>query len=155
MALGVSLALLLLWAPALRMRLGIPFPGRELASAVTHRPCVVSDDPTALIEMDVLTRDLRRGCPPVVDVSGISFDRYLVTGPDGEPLPRIQNPRWQRRVAALLQSGSAMVVVNVRLTGLSPATLRRLAKVPVLAKAGPYAVRGRPLPEATAGGARR
>ena len=41
---------------------GKPFPGRQLGAAAGQQRCVLSDTTSALIEMNVLSRDLRNGC---------------------------------------------------------------------------------------------
>jgi hypothetical protein len=139
----VAAGLVALYSTSLRVPYGRPFPGAELADAVADRPCVVSDDPTALAAMGTLSRDLGQGCPLLVDAFGLALDRYRMRLLNGLPLPDAGDPRWQRRMAGYLQSGGATVVVNQRFSGLSPATVRTLRRLPVLAEAGGYQVRGR------------
>jgi alpha-1,2-mannosyltransferase len=138
--LAATLAVLaVLYEPAVTMDVGRPFPGRQLATAAPDRPCVVADVPTALAAMDVLSRDLRRGCPAVVDFAGPIYGRpFAMLGPDGHPVPRSANRRWQQHLLRSLTSGSALVVVDADVTGISPATMRRLNRLPVLAQAGGY-----------------
>ncbi len=98
--------------------------------------CITTDDPHILAALDVLSRDLERGCRLWPDVTGYTYDRdsYEVAG---EELPRPENPRWQRDVAAYLLSGQA-VIVHRGATGLSPATARLVRSGPVLARSGTW-----------------
>ncbi|HKG49164.1 MAG TPA: glycosyltransferase 87 family protein [Actinomycetales bacterium] len=131
-------------ATTLKARAGNPFPARRLAAAVVDRPCVVSDDDTALIAMNVFTRDLRRGCRLMVDVTGLTYDRAAVFRPDGRPVPRTANRLYQREMSSYLLSGSATILARPGGAGLSNATKRRIESLPVLAKARGYRVHGRP-----------
>jgi hypothetical protein len=67
------------------VRTGHAFPGTAFGQAVAGRGCVVSDSPVALALMDVLSRDLSRGCPLMVDVPG---SRTTATRPGGPPRRR-------------------------------------------------------------------
>jgi alpha-1,2-mannosyltransferase len=100
--------------------------------------CITTDDPHILAALDVLSRDLERGCPLWPDVTGYTYDRdsYEVAG---QEVPRKQNPRWQRDVAAYLLSGQA-VIVHRGGTGLSPETSRLVRSGPILAKSGTWAL---------------
>jgi hypothetical protein len=140
-AMAVSAAFVALWAPTLEMELGTPFPGPQLGTAVHDRPCVVSDVPSALAAMDVLSRDLHRGCPPIVDVLGPSYDRYAMEGPGELTVQRARDARWQRYLSTFVPSGSAMVVLDPTVTGISQATMRRLNRQPMLAEVGGYELR--------------
>jgi alpha-1,2-mannosyltransferase len=144
LAVAVSVGVIALYATTLQAEAGDPFPARRLAAAVVNRPCVVSDDDTALIAMNTLTRDLRRGCPLMVDVTGLTYDRAAMHLPDGTPVVRRLNPRWQRTIFGYLTSGSATILARPGGAGLSTATMRRIRELPVLAQAGRYRVYGRP-----------
>ena len=125
-------------APTASARLGTPFPGRQLAVAAQAAPgCVTTDDPTTLVEMDVLGRDLDRGCPVVVDLGGYSYDHPAVP-----PVPRARNQGWQRYALGYLRSGSVVVVARFSAhEGFSPATAALVDRWPVLQRVGRYAVR--------------
>jgi hypothetical protein len=137
-AAGTCVLLVALYCTTLGVPTGSRFPGRELAPAVADRPCVVTDDPTVLAALNVLTRDLRRGCPLVVDVFGLATDRFDMQWRGALPT---DNPRWQRSMSAYLESGSATVVVIPHDSGLNADTIARLARLPVLAEHGGYQVR--------------
>jgi alpha-1,2-mannosyltransferase len=122
---------------------GRDFPRERLSRYVSDRPCVVSDDPTVLALLDVLSRDLRRGCPLLVDVTGLTYDAYAMSYPDGRAVPRPENERWQGRILGHLTSGSATIVAREEETGLSRASKRELAELPVLGRDGAYSVLGR------------
>jgi alpha-1,2-mannosyltransferase len=105
-------------------------PTTVLRPAAQHvRGCITTDDPHILAALDVLSRDLERGCPLWPDVTGYTYDRdsYKVAGAE---VPRQQNPRWQRDVAAYLLSGDA-VIVHRAATGLTPATARLVRSGPI------------------------
>ncbi|MCU1473529.1 hypothetical protein [Amnibacterium sp.] len=98
--------------------------------------CITTDDPHILAALDVLSRDLERGCPLWPDVTGWTYDRDS-TKVAGQEAPRVQNLPWQRDVAAYLLSGDA-VIVHRPSTGLSPATKRLVQAGPVLARSGDW-----------------
>lgn len=94
--------------------------------------CVRSDDPGLLAAIGVLTRDLDRRCALWPDVTGWTFDR------PGFPVVSTDRPasaRWQRFVSAYLLGGDAVIVDRAG-TGLSAATKRRIAALPLLARSG-------------------
>jgi alpha-1,2-mannosyltransferase len=140
---AVTLALLAHHATTLRTEVGEPFPASVLAPAVAGRRCVTSDDPTALAALDVLSSDLRRGCPLLVDATGETYDRAAMYRPDGAPVPRGQNQLWQRVITAYLLSGSATVLAREAGVELDERSLRRIRSLPLVARAGRYEVRGR------------
>lgn len=130
--------------PLLGIRLGDPFPGASLSRALAGTPgCVAADDPSVLLETGLLARNLRRGCPLVVDPGGYSYDLH---GPGGAPVGRARDEVWQAWYLGHLRSADA--VVTVRYTtrfGLSPATAATIRSWPVLAEVGRITVR-RPQP---------
>ena len=124
--------------PTFSARYGQPFPGGQLAAAVQSAPgCMTTDDPTTLIESNVLGRNLARGCPLVVDLGGRSYD-----DPAAVPVARAHNKAWQRYALAYLKTGS--VVVIARFTagqGFSASTAAAVKHWHVLQRVGRYAVR--------------
>jgi len=124
---AVALAVLVLAVPSLVRPNGSHLPTAIPAVAAGLPGCVTADDPTVLILADVLTRDLERGCRVWVDVSGLAYDRAGVRPADGQaPSPRADNAGWQQQVMGYLSSGDATMVVR-RATGLSAASLERVA----------------------------
>jgi alpha-1,2-mannosyltransferase len=125
-------------APLLQSKINRPFPGKQLAASVANLPgCITTDDPTTLIEMDVLARNLDRGCQLVVDLGGHSYDM-----PSAGSTQRRQNKRWQAFAVQYLRSGSASI--NIRFYkdyGFSAATAATVEAWPVLAQVNRYAVR--------------
>ena len=120
-----------------------PFPGAHLGRLAGGRGCVVADDPSALILMNVLSRDLSRGCPQPVDFTGQTYDRAAMSGSDGQWLPRIRNPRWQQMATEQLTAGSSTILARKGGAGLSRATKNRLDAMPVLAAGKGYVLLGR------------
>lgn len=106
---------------------GTRFPGRTLARSVTRLHCVMADSNMALINLDVLTRDLDNGCTNWVDVSGRTYGIDALRRPNGRFYPRALNPVWQRDLTRYLLSGNAVIVVRAE-TGISAATLKRLRR---------------------------
>jgi hypothetical protein len=113
-------------------------PGRTLpvafTAALTRTPgCVLADDPTVLELGDVLSRDLRiRSCVVWPDVSGWSYDRAALKDAEGKPVPRLDDPRWQRAIYDYLRAGNAWVTVRAS-TGIAPATRKALDRGRALA----------------------
>jgi hypothetical protein len=111
---------------------GDGFPGDRLAEAAASSRCVTADSPVPLIQMDVLTRDLERGCRVWIDVTGLTYDTTDARDPNGNPLPRRENARWQRDLMGYLLSGDATILVRRDADGLAPAATRTIDRLPVL-----------------------
>jgi hypothetical protein len=109
------------------------FPASELAGGVADARCVMSDSPSALIELDALSRGLADGCPDWVDVSARTYDS------ERAPVSRPHNQRWQATVLHYLRSGQAMITVRTA-SGIDRATRSALDGDCLLAQDGPYSV---------------
>ena len=120
-----------------------PFPGAHLGRLAGGRGCVVADDPSALILMNVLSRDLSRGCPQPVDFTGQTYDRAAMSGSGRPAAPPHQKP-------ALAADGDRTAHRRIEHhsrpeggAGLSRATKNRLDAMPVLAAGKGYVLLGR------------
>jgi len=109
-----------------------PFPVAALRPAVAGVRCVMSNTPSALIYLDVLSSGLAHHCPQWVDVAGRLY------GPDatGSSRPHAgagTNARWQRDLTRYLLAGQRVVLFwPGQLVG--PALGRRLARSGVVAR---------------------
>ncbi|HVU61601.1 MAG TPA: glycosyltransferase 87 family protein [Mycobacteriales bacterium] len=112
---------------------GLAFPGATFAAAAPAG-CVMSDDPTAMIEMNRLTTDFKAGCVVPVDVSGITYDRLHRSGPNGAYLRRAFNPAWQVYLHDYLFSGTSFVVVRRSGDQVRPPYRAMTKLAPVLAR---------------------
>ena len=110
---------------------GIRFPSATLRTAVLADRCVTSNDPTMLVMLDVLHRNLSRGCPFVVDVSGASYHGELWTGES-----RFVNEAWQRYALGVLRSGDLVIINRYAPSGFSRTTLKIIRGWPTVKKAG-------------------
>jgi hypothetical protein len=140
----VQVAVLGAWAlPLAGDSFGRAFAGDRLARGVRDLPgCVVADNPAALIAMDVLGRNLRRGCQPMADLGGYS---YVLARAAGDPFPRAADPAWQGFALSYFRSSSAVILTNYRAgSGLSKATAAEVSSWPVLSRAGSFTVRQPP-----------
>lgn len=99
--------------------------------------CVVADDPTILLVLNRLSRDLEAGCPFEADLSGSGY--VLAIGRD---VPgRYADPEFQRRAVAYLHSGAAYLRIRGAGLQLDPAGEAVLEQDPVLAGRGRWALR--------------
>jgi alpha-1,2-mannosyltransferase len=120
-----------------------PFPAAALRpAAASTAGCVTSDDPLVLAELNVLSRDLDRGCAVWIDVIGYSYDRDT-TIIRGHAVSRPLNPRWQQDLTRYLLSGNAVIVHHSGM-GLVEATHAAIERGPVLARAGQWVLRAVP-----------
>jgi alpha-1,2-mannosyltransferase len=135
----LAVAVIFLSAPLTRLTLGERFPGPALAASVANTSgCVTSDDPTTLVEMNVLTRNLERGCTLSVDLAGAVYDRPSTTGSIG----RVHNLAWQKLVLTYLSSGSVVILIRFSSApGFSKATAATVRGWPVIKRIGPYLLR--------------
>jgi len=104
-----------------------PPPESAMAAELAGARCVAADSAAALVAADVLSRDLRRGCPVVVDVTGLTYDQDrgdLAGGPT--PSARRHDPEWQRSVDRYLTGASAVLFDQWRGDGLDERVLTRL-----------------------------
>lgn len=131
---------------ALSTTFGRPFPAAALQRSVGSAVgCVASDDPAALIELDLLQRNLVRGCSLMVDLGGYTYDLRSSTG---QQVRRSENVAWQRFALTYLRSARTSIVMRFRRgAGFSSATARTVAGWPVEIQAGRVTIR---LPHATA-----
>ncbi len=100
-------------------------PGAAAAFSGLH--CVAADSAAALVTADVLTRDLRNGCPVIVDVTGLTYgqDRGdLGSGPT--PRERRRDAEWQRAMRRYFAAADAVVLVQWRSDGLAAPLLTEL-----------------------------
>jgi alpha-1,2-mannosyltransferase len=121
-----------------RVDLNKPFPGTELAGAVqTTAGCVTSDDATTLVEMNVLGRDLQRGCPLIVDLAGHSYD-----DPPVPTVSRTKDSAWQKYAFAYLRGGAVVIVTHFSSGhGFSSSTEAKVRQWKVLDRIGAFVLR--------------
>jgi len=124
-----------------RSRYGHRTPPGLTQAATLVRGCITSDDPGGLIEMNVLSRDLRDPrCQVWPDVTGWTYTRaYLERDPDGVLVSRRVNARWQTDVVRFMESGDATVRLR-HATGLSKQSKRRIDRGAVLFRRGRFVV---------------
>ena len=99
--------------------------GAEAALAAVR--CVAADSAGALVTADVLTRDLRDGCPVLVDVTGLTYNQDrgdLVAGPT--PEARRDDVEWQRTVARYFRESGAVLMDQWSSDGLDSRLLAGL-----------------------------
>jgi alpha-1,2-mannosyltransferase len=127
--------------PVLSDKFGRSFPATPIAErAARLGGCVTTDDPTTLIETDLLQSNLQRGCRLVVDLGGYSYDIYPRT-----IVPRSRNGPWQRFAIDYLRTGSAAIVVRFNTGfGFSAQSARVVRNRPILARDGRFALRSPP-----------
>jgi hypothetical protein len=113
---------------------GTRFPGASLGKAAASSHCVTADSPAALIQMDLLSRDLERQCRVWIDVTGLTYDTAGLRRPNGEPLPRRLDRPWQRALMDYLLSGNAIVILRSGADGFAPENARTIDHLPVLAR---------------------
>jgi alpha-1,2-mannosyltransferase len=133
-------ALVISALPLIQHRHGRTFQGRAAAAIVADLPgCVTTDYPMTLIQMDILRRNLERGCRFEVDLGGASY--HLEAG-EYENMPRHRNEVWQAYALEYLRTGDAVVIARFRSgAGFSPETAKVVRGWPELGRAGRYVIR--------------
>jgi hypothetical protein len=139
----VALTLVLAAAPLLTLRLGRSFPSAGLRSGAgglgSAAHCVVADDPTALIALNVLSTDLDHGCTFVADLGGYS---YQLAAERGHWVPRLRDEQWQSLYLRYLRSGDLSMAYHYAALGaLAPSTLATVSSWPVVTSSGRYSLR--------------
>ncbi len=139
LATGAGLAVLVVYsAPTTVATPGRAFPGRALQAAAAPIPgCITADDPTTLIEMNVVSRNLERGCPLVVDLGGWTYDH-----PSPFRRSRGNYPAFQEHALGYLSSGGAALTSRFTAhSGFSRASARTVKSWPVIHRSGRYVLR--------------
>lgn len=116
------------------------FRGPVLAAALADRPgCVGTDDPGTLIQMDLLRRNLDRGCPVVVDLGGYN---YVLPHPDDVRVGRGRNPNFQTFALDYFRAHDAVITVKFRQgRDYTKATAKTYESWPVLFTNGSRVIR--------------
>jgi alpha-1,2-mannosyltransferase len=101
--------------------------------------CVTSDDATALVATDTLSRNLSRGCRFIADLGGHSHDMAAAAG---LRVSRSHNQAFQRFALDYLRSGSVTLLIKYcGGRGFNAKTTAVLEQWPLLARSGRYNVR--------------
>lgn len=111
------------------------FP-QTLAAGVPAVRCVTSVTPIALIETDVLSRNLGNGCRQWVDSYGRT---YSLDKPGRKAVSRKRNKKWQLDVRRYLLSGDAVILIGND-ASLSSATLHLVTSEPLVTHVGGVSV---------------
>ena len=118
---------------------GVPIPGSFLASALANRPgCVTTDNPATLIYSDTLRRNIKSGCPLVVDLGGYVYD---IARQDGIHTDRAGNPDYQRFAMKYLRSGTSTIMIRFGTGDLTSTNAAVIRSWPIITKSGSVAVR--------------
>lgn len=111
----------------------LPVRARQAAAASTG--CVAADDISLLVAADALSRDLDRGCPLVVDVSGAVLDARM---PGPHP-----HRYYRRQVSANLAAGDVLLLRSEHMDRLDAAVRRDIGAMPVVLRRPRLTVRAR------------
>jgi len=118
---------------------GRPFPNEFRAYTSAAPGCVTTDDATALIETDTLSRNLNRGCRFNADLGGNSHDMAAAAGHE---VSRNRNQTFQRFALDYLRTGSVTILMRYSGgEGFNARTTAVLDQWPLLARSGEYQVR--------------
>jgi alpha-1,2-mannosyltransferase len=118
---------------------GGPFPKEFRAITDAAPGCVTSDDPTALVLTDSLSRNLRRGCQLIADVGGNSHD---LAAASGRKVSRNRNQAFQRFALDYLGTGSVTILLRYSGDqGFNMKTTAVLEQWPLLARSGLFELR--------------
>jgi hypothetical protein len=109
-------------------------PGERLAAAAKGYRCVMTDSPMALIDMNRLTTQLRRGCPDRIDVTGLIFELdHRIHHRD------VVYRLWNENMIGYLRAGDAMLFFRPpRALALVPATARAVQRDGAIAQIGRF-----------------
>jgi alpha-1,2-mannosyltransferase len=114
-------------------------PDQFRALTASTPGCVTSDDATALVGTDTLSRNLSRGCRLVADLGGHSHDMAAAAG---VPVSRNRNQAFQRFALDYLRSGSVTMLIRYSGgRGFNAKTTAVLEQWPLLASSGRLQVR--------------
>ena len=118
------------------------FPGQELGRVLADRQgCIATDDPSTLIFMDLLRRNLERGCRVEIDLGGYNHYSYSLR-PEVARTYRAKNPQFQRYMMEYFRSSDTVITVKFRRgSDFSPESARSYYRWPELHRIGNRIVR--------------
>jgi alpha-1,2-mannosyltransferase len=106
-----------------------PGPAQQVAAA----RCVASDSPALLVLVDRLRTNLRNGCPPVFDFSGVA---YTLDVPRDRPISpttlRAESEQYQQFVQDYFAQAEYVILRRRTATGISEATMALLEQRPLV-----------------------
>jgi alpha-1,2-mannosyltransferase len=102
-------------------RAGFSLPLAALANDTMGARCVATDEPVLLIELDRIGRSIARGCPVIVDPTGVAYDtdRGLLT-PGSVEATRSRAVNFQRVMLAYFGTADVAMFARPSLLGLTP-----------------------------------
>ena len=114
--------------------------GTEFGRALADLPgCVATDDASTLIQMNLLRRNVERGCPVQIDLGG---NIHVLPHPGKERVSRGRNPDFQRFCLDFYRSHQAVITVKFRQgRDYSARTARIYRSWPELVRIGQYVVK--------------
>ena len=120
-------ALITLSMPVSQLHYGSRIPiARSSAALADEAGCVTADDPGALVELDVFSRNIAQHCPIVVDLSGYQLD--LNRGFNG---PQTGNVAFQHFAVGYLAQASFRDLAAVDWLGLLRSDQARTASMAI------------------------
>jgi len=103
-----------------------------LTAAIEDARCVSADSPVLLILTGTLQRNLRNGCPLVLDPAGTSYELDR-----GSSRPRPERPEYQRAMEMYYGDSDAALFVRLPSDGLNDATWAAIRRrLPVTVESG-------------------
>jgi alpha-1,2-mannosyltransferase len=121
------------------IRFGRRFPDQFRPLAASASGCVTTDDATALVETNTLSRNLSRGCRFIADLGGHSHDMAAASK---NMVSRNNNKPFQRLALTYLSTGSVTILIRFSAgRGFNAKTAAVLQKWPLLARSGRNEVR--------------
>jgi alpha-1,2-mannosyltransferase len=138
-AVGAAAALLVYATGWVGLTYHSRLPDQFRALAIASPGCITSDDPTALVATDTLSRNVSRGCRFIADFGGHSHDMAAAAG---VLVQRNNNQAFQRFALDHLRSGSVTILIRYSGgRGFNKQTTAVLEQWPLLARSGRYQVR--------------
>jgi alpha-1,2-mannosyltransferase len=136
----VAAAALLVYASGWSdIHFGRRFPDQFKLLAGSAPGCVTTDDATALVETNTLSRNLSRRCRFIADLGGHSHNMAAASG---TMVSRNKNKPFQRLALTYLSTGSVTILIRFSAgRGFSSQTTAVLQKWPLLARSGRREVR--------------
>ena len=111
-------------------------PAARLAAATRGYRCPMIDTPMALIDLNLLTPELRRGCANLVDTTGLLIVLEHRYGSRQRALPI-----WNKELAVYLRSGDAALFFSPPpAIAITAATARLVERDGPVATVGPYTI---------------
>lgn len=109
---------------------GLTIPSKIERISYSSSDCVTSDSPAVLLLTDALSRDLKKSCHLIFDVTGVIYGIDQGSNPQHatSTYRRLKSPTYQKTLSSYLKGGSTIILARESSNGLTSRTKEYLMR---------------------------